>query len=400
MEEKVSLARALEIIDMEVSPLAIEPVELMLAGGHVLAEDISAWVDLPGADVSIKDGYAMRSRDISAATADAPAVLKTAGKSSFIAPFEETLGPGECVRVYSGVVIPEGADTVVPDEELTAGDDSISVPAPAPEGQLIRRRAEEFTKGEMMAPAGTVLTPGWISLLIAAGWMEVNTVRPPRIRILAVGDELKNPGRALEPGDVFPSAAAGIFAWCRKESATEVRLSLVGDDYYDLQEEMPDSSVADLVITLGGTGRSERDVVINAIDELGADVLFRGVQVKPGHYAAFAKLDDMPVVCLPGGPSAAEMMFHVLARRAIHARMGDPGWSFIINYALLEKDIPPRQELDQLVRVAIDYTAEGIVASPLSDLKAHREIAETSGIVLSRAGKELKAGEKVEVWLI
>jgi molybdopterin molybdotransferase len=252
----------------------------------------------------------------------------------------------------------------------------------------------------MMAPAGTVLTPGWISLLIAAGWMEVNTVRPPRIRILAVGDELKNPGRALEPGDVFPSAAAGIFAWCRKESATEVRLSLVGDDYYDLQEEMPDSSVADLVITLGGTGRSERDVVINAIDELGADILFRGVQVKPGHYAAFAKLDDMPVVCLPGGPSAAEMMFHVLARRAIHARMGDPGWSFIINYALLEKDIPPRQELDQLVRVAIDYTAEGIVASPLSDLKTHREIAETSGIVLSRAGKELKAGEKVEVWLI
>ncbi len=400
MEEKVSLGRAIEIIDMEVAPLAIEPVELMLAGGHVLAEDISAWVDLPGEDVSIKDGYAMRSRDISSASADAPAVLKIAGKSSFIVPFEETLGQGECVRVYSGVIIPDGADTVVPDEELTAGDDSISVPAPAPEGRLIRRRAEEFTKGEMMAPAGTVLTPGWISLLIAAGWMEVNTVRPPRIRILAVGDELKNPGRALDPGDVFPSAAAGIFAWCRKEAATEVRLSLVGDDYYDLQEEMPDSSVADLVITLGGTGRSERDVVINAIDELGADILFRGVQVKPGHYAAFAKLDDMPVVCLPGGPSAAEMMFHVLARRAVHARMGDPGWSFTINFALLEKDIPSRQELDQLVRVAIDYTEEGIVASPLSDLKTHREIAETSGIVLSRAGKELKAGEKVEVWLI
>ncbi len=400
MEEKVSLARALEIIDEAVDPLSVEPVELMLAGGLVLAEDISAWVDLPGADISVKDGYALRSRDTGSASPDNPAALNISGKASFISSFEETVGSGECVRVYSGVVIPEGTDAVVPDEEVELTGDNISITAPVPEGQLIRSKAEEFTKGETMAPAGTVLTPGWISLLIAAGWMELNTVRPPRIRLLAVGDELKNPGRTLEPGDVFPSAAAGVFAWCRKEAATEVRMGLVGDDYYDLQEEMPDKAVADLVITLGGTGRSERDVVVNALEELGAKILFRGVRVKPGHYAAFAMLDDLPVVCLPGGPSAAEMMFHVLARRALHARMGDPGWSFVINYARLEKDIPPKEDMDQLVRVAIDYTEGGIVAAPLSELKTHREIAETSGIVLSEAGKELKEGDNVEVWLI
>lgn len=400
MEENVSLARALEIIDQAVAPLPVEPAELMLGAGLVLAEDISAWEDLPGADISRVDGYALRSRDVSQASPDNPAELTVAGKSSFIAPFDSTLGAAECIRVYSGVVIPEGADAVVPDEEVKEGEGKISVSSPAPEGNLIKKKAEEFTKGEMMAPAGTVLTPGWISLLIAAGWMEVNTVRAPRIRILAVGDELKNPGRALEPGDVFPSAAAGVFAWCRKEAAGEVRLGLVGDDHYDLQEEMPDSAVADLVITLGGTGKSERDVVIGALEELGAEILFRGVKVRPGHYTAFARLSDLPVICLPGGPSAAEMMFHVLARRALHARMGDPAWSFTINYARLEQDIPARQDTDQLIRVAIDYTEEEIVASPLSELKTHREIAETSGIVLARAGTNLAAGEKVEVWLI
>lgn len=397
MEENVTLKKAFELIDRSVRPLGTEAVEVMLAGGRILAERISAWVDLPGANCASVDGFAVRAADLGLAAADKPARLQLAGSSSFIVPWEGDLPAGSALKVNAGVALPESADAVVPVEKVVIeGEEVVFAEAVEPFSGM-RKRAEEFRVGETVAERGLMLTPGWVSFLIAAGWGEVQTIQLPRVRVIAAGDELRPPGRQLEPGNVYPSAAAGIVAWCKMIGVSEVRLNIVADEAMDIQEEMPEPIGVDLIITLGGTGHSDRDVMIPALEERGVKMRFRGIKARPGHYAAFGMLDRVPVVCLPGGPAAAEMMFQVLARRVVSTQMGNPRRGLPTIKATLEESIDPR-ETDHLVRVKLPGP-NSAQAVPLFNVPVHREIAETDGIVLAPAGKVLEKGAQVEVWL-
>jgi len=398
MEERASLERALEIIDESVSPLSEESVEVMLSAGRVLAEPVSAWVDLPNVDISTRDGVALRSQDSAEAGPDSPVALKVIGKASVISPFEGSVGPKSCLRVFSGSVMPEGADAVAEDELISGDGETIELAEAVEPGRGVRKRASEFGMGELIAPAGITLTPGWIALLIAAGWSEIKAVKQPRIWILAVGDELKNPGRALEPGDVFPSAAACVFALSRKLGAGEVRLIVLGDDIYDLQEEIPDESLADIAITVGGSGHSERDVVIGALEELGAEIKFRGMSVHPGHYTSLAMLGNMPVLCLPGGPPSAELMIQLLGRRIVSARKGEPKAALPVVAARMAEPVAARDDADHIIRVRIETGDQGLIAHPLKSNNAHLDIAQTKGILRLAHAQSLKAGDQVELW--
>jgi len=309
VEERVSVERAIELVEDSTGPLDAEAVEVMLASGRVLSERVSAWVDCPGADTSRLDGYALRSADTSPASPDSPVKLSVAGKASFTNPFEGVLSSGQCLQVFSGSVMPESADAVAAIEDVSAGEGEIELSSPVPEGNGIRPRAEEFRMGEFVAEAGIVLDPGWVGLLIASGWEEVNVIRLPRVRVIPVGDELKPPGTTLEHGQVYASAGAGITSWCRRLGVADVRMTIALDDPYDVQEAAPDPAVADFMVTLGGTGKSERDVVIGALEELGVEFIFRGISARPGHFTSYGLLQNMPVLCLPGGPSAADIMF-------------------------------------------------------------------------------------------
>lgn len=400
MEEKVSLSRALEIVDESVNPLGFESVEVMAAGGRVLAEAANTWVDLPNADVSTLDGYALRAEDTAGAVAGKVARLKIVGASQMGAPFEDVMTHSSCVRVVTGAVVPGEADAVVGDERVKVENGEMVLESAATSGVGIRRRGEEFRVGEAVVEEGTVLHPGWIALLAAAGWQEVKIIKRPRVRVIAAGDELKSLGRSLDPGDVFPSVAGGLVSWCRLLGVGEVRLNLVLDDPDDIQEELPDSRSADMVITLGGTGRSEQDVMITALEERGVKMLFRGIQARPGHYTAFGLIEGkMPVLCLPGGPSAAEMMFQVLGRRIIHALMGQVGRDLPLELATLAEPISAKPDLTQLVRVRLEEGQHGLIAVPQSGPRVHLGIAAAAGIVIAPPGQDFKPDEQVEVWL-
>jgi molybdopterin molybdotransferase len=398
MEEQVTLKRAFDLIDRAVRPLGPESVEVMLAGGRILAERISAWVDLPGANCAVVDGYAVRSADLAGAVPGKPARLRLAGSSSFIAPFEGDLPGGGCVQVVAGTSLPEGADAVAASERAKPAGGEIEFETPVPAGAGMRKRAEEFRVGETVAERGLLLTPGWISFLIAAGWAEVLAIMLPRVRVIAAGDELRPPGRVLIAGQVYPSAAAGIVSWCKMIGVSEVRLNVTADDPMDIVEELPEPIEVDLIVTLGGTGGGERDVMIEALEARGVNFLFRGVKARPGHYAAMGMLDRVPVVCLPGGPSAAEMIFQVMARRVVAALKGFSRRGLATLAAVLGDRIEPRPENDHLVRVKLSGRDE-TVATPLFHRGIHREIAESDGVVLVPAGSAADKGQKVEVWL-
>ena len=397
MEEKITLKRAFDLIDHAVRPMSPEAVEVMLAGGRILGERISAWVDVPGATIAAFDGYAVRSTDLSEGSAAKPARLKIAGSYSFIAPWEGDLPAGSAIRINTGVALPEGADAVVAAEDAGAEGNEAVFAAPVAAGSGLRKRAEEFRVGETVAERGLLLTPGWVSFLIAAGWAEVQTIHLPRVRVIAAGDELRPPGRPLEPGNVYPSAAGGIVSWCKTIGVSEVRLNIVGDDAMDIEEELPEPIGVDLIITLGGTGNSDRDVMIPSLEERGAKFMFRGIKARPGHFVAFAMLERVPVICLPGGPSAAEMMFQLLARRAVSSLMGHSRRGLPSIRVRLSERIEPHDH-DHLVRVKLPGP-EIVEALPLFNRGIHREIAESDGIVLVPAGKTAEKGDQVEVWL-
>lgn len=399
MEERVSLDQAFQIIDGAMRPLPAETVEVMLAGGRVLAERVSAWVEVPGSDIASLDGFAVRAAETGNAGA-IPTRLKLAGVSSFSAPFEGMAPTGACVKVFAGSVIPEGLDAVAGNEVAAEREDEVEIKEPVKAGHGLRRKGEEFRVGEAVAERGVVLTPGWISFLIAAGWGEVKTVRLPRARVIATGDEIMPPGRALNPGEVYPSAGAGIVAWLRMIGLNDVRLNIVADDSLDIQEAVPRPHEADVVITLGGTGMSDRDVVIDALAELGVEFKFRGVSARPGHYTAFGLKQETPVICLPGGPSGAEMMFQLLVRRMVYALMGMPGRGLPVQWAELAAEVKARGESDRLARVKLESGGGSALAAPLAEKGIHRGIAESDGILRVRAGEVASKGDQVEVWAI
>lgn len=399
MEEKISIDRAFEIIDKSVAPLPAESVEVTLAGGRILAERVNAWVDLPGADISILDGYAVRSSDTESAGPENKLRLKIAGASQFGNPYEDTLPAGACVKVWSGSIIPESTDAVIGNENVIVDNEEAEIVAEVRAGRGVRKRAEEFRVGEAVAEPGSFLNPGMTGLLISAGWSTVSAIQLPRVRVIAAGDELKTPGRDLEPGDVFPSAASGIVTWCRMIGVSEVRLNVVGDAAFDIQEELPEYLGADLVVTLGGTGLSERDVMIKALSDRGVDMVFRGMQVRPGHYTALGMIDKVPVICLPGGPSAAETMFQLLVRRTVSRLMGLSTPGLPAHKAVLAETIAANGDYDFLARVKLESVDNTLTATPLNSKSLHKDIAQANAILRVSPGRELAPGDQVEVWL-
>jgi molybdopterin molybdotransferase len=353
---------------------------------------------MPHSNIAGLDGYAVRSSDTQAA-AERRVRLKIIGTSSFHETCDGCLILDTAVKINTGAVMPEGSDAVAAAESVVLFDDEIELSAAVGPGEGMRKQAEEFRVGEAVAERGSMLTPGRVGLLIAAGWSEVKVIRMPRVRVIAAGDELKYPGQMISGGQIYPSASAGIVAWLKRIGVSDMRLTLTADDSLDILEALPEAEVSDMVITLGGTGQSEYDVMFESLTKAGLEFQFLGVSARPGTYTSFGLLDGMPVICLPGGPGAAEMMFQLLVRRATMALMGMGALDLPVQTARLTKPIKGSPDLERLVRVRLEDRGDGLIAEPFFTSSLHREIAGSDGVVRLDMGQSLAAGDKARVWV-
>jgi molybdopterin molybdotransferase len=305
----------------------IEVVPIAEASGRVLAHDPAAAWDLPGADVSIMDGWAVRTDDIvRAIAAGPPVVLRVAGESAAGHPQRDALGPGEAARISTGAVLPAGADAVVAQEDTERTGASLAIDAEVAAaldvGTFVRPRGAEVARGERLLPTGHRLTPPELGLLAAAGAFEVAVYARPRVAILSTGDELVPIGATPRPGQVVSSNGVMLAALVADAGGEPQLLPDTRDAPAALAAVVRQGVRADMLVTCGGISVGDHDHMLDVLRGLGAEIHVRGIALRPGKPTTVASCAQTPCLLLPGNPASAWVAFELLGRPALLRRAG------------------------------------------------------------------------------
>jgi molybdopterin molybdotransferase len=389
---------ALRLTLAAVSPLGGENAGLVESVGRVLASGLSARVDCPSVDASLKDGYAVRSADIAFATAEHPIELRLAGSVAAGAEFAGELASGDAVRILSGARIPRGAEAVVSEEFASDDGRRVTVTNDAEPGRNILARGSDVRKGQPLFEAGIVLAPAQVGLLAAAGHTEVPVVRRPRVAIIATGDEVIAPGQPLREGQLFASNLVTLAGWCSYYGMAAT-VSVVKDDRELIERHLVSAAAThDAVLTSGGAWSGERDLVVRLLDQLGWRKVYHRVKMGPGKAVGFGLLKDTPVFCLPGGPPSNQMAFLQLAlpgllRLGGHGRPGLPTMR-----VTLAESVRAQEDWTQFVDGRFQSDAGAVLFHPFKMASRLQGMASSEGILEIPEGVgDIPAGSQVKV---
>jgi molybdopterin molybdotransferase len=303
---------------------AVEMLPIRSALGRVLARDIVSPINVPAHDNSAMDGYALRGADL---RADADTVLQTAGTGYAGQQFDGRVGPGQCVRIMTGAVMPAGLDTVVPQEFVKVDGDAVRVPAGIVRtGDNRRFAGEDLALGEAALTAGRLLRPADLGMLASLGQAEVPVLRRLRVAFFSTGDELRSVGEPLDAGCVYDSNRYTLWGMLQRLGVDLLDLGVVRDDPVALEATFRHAAAnADAVITSGGVSVGEADHTKQVMASLG-DVLFWRIAMRPGRPMAIGKIHsdghDAILFGLPGNPVAVMVTFYAFVRDALLAMSG------------------------------------------------------------------------------
>ena len=346
-----------------IAPLHAISYPLDRALGLVLARDVPAFHDNPPFDNAAMDGFACRAAEIASATQEKPVWLPVAAEIMAGADNAGMLAAGTIARIMTGAPVPFGADTVVPFEETGGGTGVVGVEGSRAARANVRRKGEDFRSGETLLHAGTRLGPSQIALLAALGNTVVAVVRPPRVGILATGNEIVPSGTPLAPGQIWDSNGPALVALVAQAGAIPVSLGIARDDATALRSRLDEARDAglDLLITSGGVSAGDFDLVKDVLRASG-EMAFWSVRIKPGKPLAFGVLDGLPLIGLPGNPVAGIVAFLQFVRPALMKMMGRADLLLPEIEATLLDPIDNRGGRRNFVRVRVVPSADGWVA--------------------------------------
>lgn len=299
-----------------------ERIALSCALGRTLASDLYAKVTLPPTAVSAMDGYAVRTVDL----VDPCVKLEIIGESAAGHAFPGQLGPGECVRIFTGAPVPEGADAIVVQEMARVEDRLMNPAGRVTPGNFIRSKGMDFETGSCLLSAGTRLGPVEIAVAAAMDHSEVPVVRCPRVAILASGDELAPPGEARPSGKIASSNSFAIAGLVRTAGGEPIDLGIAGDRVSALEGgiERAQAAAADVLVTVGGASVGDHDLVKTALTRKGMELDFWRIAMRPGRPLIHGRLGTMPILGLPGNPVSAIVAGIVFLIPLLRALCGDP----------------------------------------------------------------------------
>jgi molybdopterin molybdotransferase len=303
-------------------PLSEEMVPLSQAQGRTLARDLAARRTQPPFPASAMDGYAVKGTDV----ASAPATLKVIGTSAAGHSFGGTLKAGEAVRIFTGAPVPDGADTVVIQENTSTGDGTVTVLEPGKPDANIRRAGLDFAAGDVLLPKGRLLGPCELALVGAMNHGSVPVTRRPRVALLATGDELVQPGEEPGPDQIVASNTFAVGAYAAAAGAEIIDLGIAGDTFEALEAGIRRArdAQADVLVTLGGASVGDHDLVQTALSREGMELGFWRIAMRPGKPLMHGRIGDMRILGLPGNPVSAIVCGVLFLVPLVRALAGDP----------------------------------------------------------------------------
>ena len=353
----------------EFEPLSTESVPVPEALGRVTAQDILSPVNLPDFSRSTMDGFAVMAQDTTGASEGSPIEFNLMGEVLMGEVPKVKVGAGQAARIYTGGMMPDGADAVVMDEYVNVVDDSLIgvMRVAAPGGNMIHV-GQDIAEGQVVIHAGDVLRPQELGALSGLGITEVTVYRKPRVAIFATGDEIVDPSENPGPGQIRDINRFTLSALTTEAGGISVPLGIVKDDEAALKEKVRGAlESCDMVLLSGGSSMGRRDYSVDVINSMGAPgVLIHGVSIKPGKPLIFGRVGKKPVIGVPGHPASNMMVFQVFIKPVLHRIGGRPlKPSSPLAEATLTRNVPSAPGREDYIRVRLEKRDGKLLAHPV-----------------------------------
>ena len=395
----ISVAEALQRVLDGVSPMPVETVNLGAAHGRVLARDVVARLTQPPSDVSAMDGYAVRAAD----AGSVPVTLTLIGASAAGAAFDGTVGPGQTVRIFTGAAVPLGADAIVIQEDTETDGDQITMKGAAPAGRYVRPAGLDFKVGDVGIRANRVLSARDVGLAAAMNVPWLTVARAPRIALLATGDEIVRPGEPVGPNQIISSNTLALMGLIKASGGEAIDLGIARDDEDSLRAMAAGARGADMLVTLGGASVGDHDLVRKVLGQDGLELNFWRIAMRPGKPLIFGRIDQTPMMGMPGNPVSSLVCGLVFLRPAIRAMLGlDPHAT--TQAARLGRDLGENDQRQDYLRATTETDAGGeLIVTPFEkqDSSMLSRLARADCLILRPPHAEAaKAGAKVQILLL
>ena len=401
MSSMITVEEALtRVLASAEAPLEEEKVALGAAYGRVLAHDLKALRTQPPFPNSAMDGYALRAAD----TASAPTTLAVIGESAAGRAFQGAVGPGEAARIFTGAPMPDGADTVVIQEDVKREGEQIRLSTTVPAGDNLRPAGMDFQAGQTLITAGRRLSPRDVALAAAANHTELTVRRRARVAILATGDELVPPGGTLGPAQIIASNNFAVAGLVDAYGGVAIDLGIAVDELSATKAAISRArdAKADVLVTLGGASVGDYDLVQQALVSSGMELGFWRIAMRPGKPLMHGRLGAMRVLGLPGNPTSSMVCSILFLRPLLRALHGEPDPGADPSQpGRLAVDVPANGVRQDYMRASLSQSAEGVlVATPVTaqDSSLVKTMAGADGLIVRPPhAKPAKAGDSCRV---
>lgn len=391
----ISISAAVQLVRENTPQLEAETIALESSVGRVLAEDVCADMDLPPFNRSQMDGFAVKASD----TKNAPVRLRIVGESAAGTSWHGKLKAGEAVRIMTGAAVPEGASAVQKLELAAENGEFVEIFESANKGQNIVPHAAEVQKGATVLRTGDIVTAENISLLAAFGYAAVKVGMRPRVAVLSTGSEIVHVSETPSADQIRNSNTPMLCAYAERCGAIVEALPIAGDEIENLKSAIKNAA-CDVLILTGGVSVGKYDFTKAALHELGAEIYFERVALKPGKPTVFARLNKTLIFGLPGNPVSAAVTFQLFVRSAILQMQGASETELKTNFAVLAKSLKGAKERDSYLPAKLTTDKKGcLIATPLKSGGSSDFVsfAQSDALVFVPQGKTIAAGEVVTI---
>jgi molybdopterin molybdotransferase len=399
----ISVEKALKIILVNFRPLGLEKINILEARKRVIGEDIFAPHNIPFADNSAMDGYAVRHTDTKSASQEKPLQFKViedipAGKVTL-----KKIKKGEAARIMTGAVIPEGADSVIRQEDTKKKGKTVIIYTSAKKGTNIRFAGEDVQKGELVVNKGSSLRPADIGMLAALGKAFISVYQKPRVAIMSTGDELVDIETDPPLGKIINSNSYSLAAQVLECGGIPIMLGISKDKKLDLQEKFRTALHADVIISSGGVSVGDFDFVKDVMGEIGNAMSFWQVAMRPGKPLAFGAIEGIPLFGLPGNPVSAMVSFEQFVRPSLLKMQGQTKIFRETLKAICVEEFQKQAGFKHFIRAIVKKEKNQYIASVTGDqgsgiLKSM--VMANALIVMGENETRIKKGSQVTIQLL